>query len=69
MNINREGKTYKHRRMNAIVVVVRSKPMSSGTMRHTLLVLDCDDPRRPPGSQSEVDEVPVEPFTRNWEEM
>jgi hypothetical protein len=35
----------------------------------TGFVLDCDDPRRPPGSQSEVDEVPVEPFTRNWEEI
>ena len=38
--------------------------MPAGTRRHTLLVPDCDDARRPPGSQSDVDEVPVEPFTR-----
>lgn len=67
--MNREGRTYKHKRMGAIVVVVKSHHMSAGTTRHTLLVLDCDDPRRPPGSQSDVDEVPVEPFTRNWEEI
>lgn len=67
--MNREGKTYRHKRMNAIVIVVKSKPMSHGTTRHTLLVLDCDDPRRLPGSQSDVDEVPHEPLERNWEEV
>jgi len=67
--MNREGKTYRHKNMGAIVVVIKSKPMSAGTTRHTLLVLDCTDPRRPPGSQSDVDEVPVNPFSRDWDEI
>ena len=67
--MDREGKSYRHKRMNAVVLVVKSHRMSAGTTRHTLLVLDCDDPRRLPGSQSDVDEVPVEPFTRNWDEV
>lgn len=70
--MNREGKTYKHKRMGAVVVVVKTRRMSSGTARHTVLVLDVPDGApggRKVGDQVEIDEVPVEPFERYWEEI
>lgn len=67
--MNREGHTYRHKQLKAVVVILKSRPMSSNTTRHTLLVLDCDDPRRKPGSQSDVDEVPIDLFSRNWERV
>ncbi len=67
--MNREGRTYKHKASNAIVVVIKSHRMSAGTTRHTLLVIDSGTANYKEGSQTEVDEVPVAPFNRGWEEV
>lgn len=74
--MNREGKTYRHRLNNAIVVVVKSLRMSAGTSRHTILVLDPGNAINPKtresrkaGEQAEVDEVPVQKWDRDWEEV
>jgi len=68
--MNREGRTYKHRASGSIVVVTASKRMSAGTTRHTLLVVDpTTGSLRKAGEQCDVDEVPVEPFDRTWEEV
>jgi hypothetical protein len=71
---NREGKTYRHRMNNAIVVVVRSRRMSAGTARHTVVVIDPGNAMtsgraRLGGEQVEIDEVPVSPWERMWEEV
>lgn len=67
---NREGQTYRHRDSDAIVVCLKSRSMSSGTMRHTLLVLDCGrSSHHKDGAQTEVDEVPIRPWERDWEEV
>lgn len=72
---NREGKTYRNKSNDAIVVVVKSLRMSAGTARHTVLVLDKGSGRRSSGQalnegeQIEVDEVPVQKWERDWEEV
>jgi len=69
-NTNREGKTYRHRLNGAIVVVVKTARMSAGTSRHTIMVLDEGTQERfPAGATAELDEVPVDPFERNWAEV
>ena len=51
-------------------LVTASKRMSAGTTRHTLLVVDpTTGSLRKAGEQCDVDEVPVEPFDRTWEEV
>ena len=65
--MNREGRTFKHKVSGAIVLVIKSHRMSAGTTRHTLLVIDCSSSMRKDGEQIDVDEVPVQPFERNWE--
>lgn len=66
---NREGKTYRHKMTDAVVLVVKSKPMSHATTRHTVMVLDEGKARgKPAGTQSDVDEVPHDPWSKNWEE-
>lgn len=70
---NREGKTYRHKVNNAIVVVIKTMRMSAGTARHTVLVLDPGDAGvngrvRRAGEQVEVDEVPVQKWDKYWEE-
>ena len=68
--MHREGRTYKHNVSGSIVLVVKSKSMSSGTTRHTVLILDeaKESPRgRKAGDQVEVDEVPVQRWDSNWE--
>jgi hypothetical protein len=69
--MNREGRTYKHKVSGAIVVVIKSHRMSAGTTRHTLLVIDeaKANTTHGCGTQCEVDEVPVDPFNRNWDEV
>ncbi len=67
--MNREGKTYRHKPSNAIVVVVKSHRMSAGTTRLTLLVIDHGNSKHKDGAQTQVDEVPVAPFNREWEEV
>ncbi len=74
MSLNREGKTYRHRSNNAIVVVIKTVRMSTGTARHTILVLDPGEARlngrsRQAGEQAEVDEVPVMRWDKDWEEV
>lgn len=67
---NREGKTYRHRQNDAIVVVIKSHRMSAGTARHTVLVLDPgNSDKRKAGEQVEIDEVPVQKWDRTWEEV
>jgi hypothetical protein len=68
--MDRTGQTYRHKVSGALIVVVKSKSMSSGTTRHTVLILDeaKEAPRgRKAGDQVEIDEVPVSPWMRNWE--
>jgi hypothetical protein len=66
--MNREGQTYRHRTSGSIVVVTHSKRMSAGTTRHTLLCIDPTNlSMRKTGEVCDVDEVPVDPFDRNWE--
>ncbi len=76
MSLNREGKTYLNKGNDALVVVIKTVRMSAGTSRHTILVLDpgnAIDPRtqkpRQSGEQAEVDEVPVQKWDRDWEEV
>lgn len=76
MNVNREGKTYRHRMNNALVVVVKSKRMSAGTAIHTVLVLEEGDGvtstgqmKICAGEQRDIDENPVNKWDRNWEEV
>lgn len=76
MSLNREGKTYRNKGNDALVVVIKSVRMSAGTARHTILVLDpanAIDPKtrtpRRSGEQAEVDEVPVAKWDRDWEEV
>ena len=75
MSLNREGKTYRHRTNDAMIVVVKTVRMSAGTARHTILVLDPGNAvdgktgkPRVAGSTIEVDEVPVQKWDRDWEE-
>ncbi len=68
--MDREGRTYRHKVSGSLVVVVKSKSMSAGTTRHTVLVLDeAKDARygRKAGDQAEVDEVPVQKWDSQWE--
>ncbi len=65
--MNREGRTFKHIKSGAIVLVIKSKRMSAGTTRHTVLVIDSEVKGRPVGSQTDVDEVPVRVFNEDWE--
>lgn len=75
MTLNREGKTYRHRLNNALVLVVKSKRMSAGTAKHTILVLEAGDGKTSTGltinagEQRDIDEVPVDKWERNWEEV
>lgn len=75
MSLNREGKTYRHRLNNALVLVVKSKRMSSGTAKHTILVLEEGDGSTSTGikiragEQRDIDEVPVNKWENNWEEV
>lgn len=74
---NREGKTYRHKKNDALVVVVKTVRMSAGTARHTVLVLDpgnavassMDGRKRTAGEQVEIDEVPVARWANSWEEV
>lgn len=67
---NREGKTYRHRKNDAIIVVIKSVRMSAGTARHTVLVLDPGQAqKRQAAEQAEVDEVPVQKWDSMWEEV
>ena len=76
MSLNREGKTYRNKGNDAIVVVIKTVRMSAGTSRHTILVLDpanavnpkTREPRKA-GEQAEVDEVPVQKWAKDWEEV
>ena len=68
--MDREGRTYKNRVSGALIVVVKSKSMSAGTTRHTVLILDeaKEAPRgRKSGDQVEIDEVPVQRWDAAWE--
>ena len=73
--MNREGKSYRHRQNNALVLVIKSKRMSAGTARHTVLVLDKGNGTRTggqplnEGEQIDVEEVPVDKWERNWEDV
>lgn len=75
MSLNREGKTYRHRLNDALVLVVKSKRMSAGTAKHTILILEEGDGKTTTGTviragkQMDLDEVPVEKWERNWEEV
>lgn len=67
---NREGTTYRHRATDAIVLCVKSRHMSFGTSRHTIVVIDCANSNRyKDGQQVEVDETPMEPWERHWEPL
>lgn len=72
---NREGKTYRHRLNDALILVTKSKQMSAGTARHSVLVLEEGQGRTTTGKpiragdQMEMDEVPVDKWERNWEEV
>lgn len=67
---NREGKTYQHRLNKAIVVVVKTERMSAGTARHMTMVLDEGEQTRfRSGATVTLDEVPIDPFERNWTEV
>jgi hypothetical protein len=75
MSLNREGKTYRHRLNNALVLVVKSKRLSAGTAIHTVLIIEAGDgtttdgkPIRA-GEQKDVDENPVNKWERIWEEV
>ncbi len=68
--MDREGRTYKNKTSGALIVVVQSKSMSSGTTRHTVLILDEAKEaarNRKAGDQVEIDEVPVQRWDANWE--
>ncbi len=66
--MNREGKTYKHKVSGSVILVVKSRSMSAGTTRHTVLILDEGmSVGRRGGQQVEIDEVPVQPWTKGWE--
>ena len=66
--MHREGQTYKNKNSGSLIVVVKSKSMSSGTTRHTVLILDeAGSVGRKAGDQVEIDEVPVQPWSKNWE--
>lgn len=68
--MNREGQTYKNRKSGAIVLVVKSKSMSSGTTRHSVLILDEGaetNAKRKAGAEVEVDEVPVQRWAAVWD--
>ena len=68
--MDREGRTYKNKVTGALIVVVKSKSMSSGTTRHTVLVLDeSKETRRKAGDQTEIDEVPVQRWDSTWESV
>lgn len=74
--MNREGKTYRHRLNNALVVVVKTKRMSAGTAIHTVLILEEGDGvtstgqmKIRAGEQRDIDENPVNKWDRNWEEV
>ncbi len=68
--MDRQGRTYKHKNSSAVILVVRSRSMSSGTTRHTVLILDEGSPQnRKAGDQVEIDEVPVQPWARGWEDV
>lgn len=66
---NREGQTLRHKASDAIVVVVKSRHMSQGTVRHTILVLDGGRSNYKEGQQTEADEVPTAEWSRDWEEV
>jgi len=66
--MDREGRTYKNKVSGALIVVINSKPMSSGTTRHTVLVLDeAGTTARKAGDQTDIDEVPVQKWDSQWE--
>jgi hypothetical protein len=73
--MNREGKTYRHKNNDAIVLVIKTVRMSAGTSRHTVLILDpgtaaTDTGKmRKAGDQVEVDEAPVQKWDRTWEDV
>jgi hypothetical protein len=68
--MDRTGKTFEHKASGSVVVVTKSRQMSAGTSRHTLLVIAAGAGSfRKDGEQCDVDEVPVEPFERNWKEI
>lgn len=76
MSLNREGKTYRNKGNDALVVVIKSVRKSAGTARHTILVLDpanAVNPKnqkpRQSGEQAEIDEVPPAPWDKDWEEV
>lgn len=65
--MNREGTTYKNKTSGAIILVIASKSMSAGTTRHTVLVLDeAGTIARKAGDQTDIDEVPVQPWDKAW---
>jgi hypothetical protein len=67
---NREGKTYRNKGNDAIVVVVKTTRVSAGTARHTVLVLDPgSSEKRKAGEQVEIDELPVQKWDKGWEEV
>ncbi len=67
--MDREGRTYKHKVSGSLVLVIKSKSMSAGTTRHTVLVLDeAAAVGKKAGDQWEIDEVPVQPWKKNWED-
>ncbi len=66
--MNREGKSYRHKKLDAIVLVVKSRPMSNSTWRHTVVCLDPGKTNKPVGAQTEADEVPHAPWRKDWEE-
>jgi hypothetical protein len=65
---NREGCTYRHKISDAVVLCVKTRFMSQGTARHTLLVLDAVRSRHKDGAQTEVDETPARRWEADWEE-
>lgn len=67
--MNREGKTYIHKGTGSLILVIKSKPMSAGTTRHTVLVIDSSAVNRKAGDQVDIDEVPVQPWKRGWDEV
>ena len=69
--MDRTGLTYMHRVVGMIALVTSSKPMSSGTTRHTLICLDQGPTfsSDTTGQVLVVDDVPVSPFEGSWKEV
>lgn len=66
---SREGNTYRHKATDAIVLCIRTRFLSHGTARHTLLVLDKANSTYPDGAQTDADETPARVWDRDWEEV